>query len=140
MLTKVSKEFIWEMSHRLPFHKGACKNIHGHSYKLRIDLIGEPDADGILVDFYDIDRIISPIVGEFDHAFLVDKDDEVILNFLRENSFKHKVLPYHSTSENIIKYIAELAIPEFKVFANIRSMAVRLYETADAFAEITFDI
>ena len=29
MRTTISKQFRWEMGHRLPFHEGLCKNIHG---------------------------------------------------------------------------------------------------------------
>ncbi|MFI5263969.1 MAG: 6-carboxytetrahydropterin synthase, partial [Candidatus Kapaibacterium sp.] len=30
MLTRISKSFRWEMAHRLPFHEGGCRHIHGH--------------------------------------------------------------------------------------------------------------
>jgi len=60
MNTKISKEFKWEMSHRLPFHKGLCQNIHGHTYKLRLDLVGSLDENGMLIDFYDLEIITQP--------------------------------------------------------------------------------
>lgn len=136
MLTKVSKEFKWEMSHRLPFHKGPCKNIHGHTYKLRIDLEGEPDENGMLVDFYDMEMIMRPIIDKLDHAFLCDSEDMVMLEFLKANGFKYEVLPYTSTSENIVKYLAEKAIPEFKRLGIVSKIYIRLFETDDVFAEI----
>ena len=83
MLTRVSKEFHWEMSHRLPRHAGLCKNIHGHTYRLRLDLFGTPDECGIVVDFFDIDRIMRPIIDRLDHAFLCEKSDTLILDFLQ---------------------------------------------------------
>ncbi len=140
MNIKVSKEFHWEMSHRLPFHNGLCKNIHGHTYKLRIDLIGTPNINGIMVDFYDIESIMRPIIDKLDHSFLVDDKDTIVLEFIQNNGFKHEVIPYHSTSENIINYIADRAIPKFKALGNIVSMSIRLHETPDAFAEITVNL
>jgi 6-pyruvoyltetrahydropterin/6-carboxytetrahydropterin synthase len=140
MLTKVSKEFKWEMSHRLPFHKGPCKNIHGHTYKLRIDLDGYPDENGMLVDFYDMELIMRPIIDSFDHCFLCDKDDTLMLDFLTANCFKTLVLPYTSTSENIAKYIAEKAMPEFKKIKSLTKIYIRLFETEDVFAEINEEI
>lgn len=136
MLTKISKEFKWEMSHRLPFHKGPCKNIHGHTYKLRLDLEGYLDPNGMLIDFYDLEVIMRPLLNEFDHAFLVDSNDTLMLNFLKANDFKHLIIPFTSTSENIIKYIAERIIPEFKKFESVKTIYIRLYETEDVFAEI----
>lgn len=136
MLTKISKEFKWEMSHRLPFHKGPCKNIHGHTYKLRLDLEGYLDPNGMLIDFYDLEVIMRPLLNEFDHAFLVDSNDTLMLDFLKANDFKHLIIPFTSTSENIIKYIAERIIPEFKKFESVKTIYIRLYETEDVFAEI----
>ncbi len=136
MLTKISKEFKWEMSHRLPFHKGLCKNIHGHTYKLRIDIEGRLDENGMLIDFFDLDIIMRPLLSEFDHAFLVDDKDNIMLDFLKTNQFKHLVMPFTSTSENIIQYIADRIIPEFKKIELVNSIYIRLYETEDVFAEI----
>lgn len=137
---KVSKEFHWEMSHRLPFHDGLCKNIHGHTYKLRIDLLGYANENGILLDFYDLEKIMRPIIDKLDHSFLIDKQDTEVINFIKNNGFKHEIIPYYSTSENIINYIAEKAIPKFKELANVLALTVRLHETPDAYAEITIDL
>jgi 6-pyruvoyltetrahydropterin/6-carboxytetrahydropterin synthase len=136
MLTKISKEFKWEMSHRLPFHKGLCRNLHGHSYKLRIDLEGSLDENGMLIDFFDLEIIMRPLLNEFDHAFLVDDEDTLMLEFLKTNQFKYLTIPFTSTSENIIKYIAERIIPEFKKTKSVNTVYIRLYETEDVFAEI----
>ena len=58
----IAKDFIWQMSHRLTFHKGLCQNIHGHSYKLRVYLTGETDKNGMIIDFYDLEKIINPFL------------------------------------------------------------------------------
>ncbi len=139
-LTKISKEFQWEMSHRLPFHKGPCKNIHGHTYKLRLDLDGIPDANGMLVDFYDMELIMRPILNKLDHAFLCDQDDKLMIDFLSQNEFKYEVIPYTSTSENIVHYIADKAIPEFRKLNSVSKITIRLFETEGMFAEITENI
>lgn len=138
--TKVSKEFHWEMAHRLPFHKGLCKNIHGHSYKLIVSLYGELDENGMLVDFYDIDKVMKPIVADFDHAFVAGAKDTKVIAFLEEMNFKHLIVPYTTTSENLIRYIADRAVPLFKEYAAVKAIDIRLYETVDAYAEIHIDL
>ena len=63
---RVSKKFSFELAHALHNYDGDCKNIHGHSYKLIITLIGpilnenENPKNGMVVDF----KIIKNIVQE----------------------------------------------------------------------------
>src|SRR6056297_1265762 len=42
---RVTKEFTFEMAHALWNYDGACKNIHGHSYRLFVTIKGEPIRD-----------------------------------------------------------------------------------------------
>lgn len=134
-MIKLGKEYQWEMSHRLPFHNGWCKNIHGHSYKIRVELLGELDENGMLIDFYDIDKIIKPIVQSYDHSMLVDQKDTNTLKFLQENDFRHVVINFTSTSENIAINFAKVFSEQFRQYKNIKELTVRVYETSDAFAE-----
>ena len=39
---RLTKEFKFEMAHALYGYDGLCKNIHGHSYKLNVTVIGTP--------------------------------------------------------------------------------------------------
>lgn len=136
-LTKIGKEYKWEMSHRLPFHTGPCKNIHGHTYKLIIELEGTLVNDAMVVDYYDVDKIFKPIIMQLDHAFLCDKDDKLIIEFLKENGFKHYIMDYLTTSENIVSFFIDVATKEFKSYDNLHSLKIRVYETEDAYAERT---
>jgi len=140
MRMRIAKEFIWEMSHRLPFHKGGCQNIHGHSYKLRIEVEGTTDSNGMIMDYYDMSTIMDPVIFQLDHSFIVDENDELMLNFLKENDFKHYVIDRTTTAENIAIYLLELVKPKFANFTNIDKLKIRFHETADVFAEIETEI
>lgn len=85
---KIAKEFNWEMGHRLPFHKGKCINLHGHSYRLILEVEGELDANGMLIDFYDMKTIINPLIEELDHAVIVYKEDLDLIAALEKLSSK----------------------------------------------------
>ena len=74
---KIAKEFNWEMGHRLPEHFGKCKNIHGHSYKMMVELDGDVNDNGMVMDYYDLKKIVNPIVENLDHAFMVYEQDEL---------------------------------------------------------------
>jgi len=139
-MIKLGKDYVWEMSHRLPFHNGWCKNIHGHSYKMRLELVGELDENGMLIDFYDIDKVVKPIITQYDHSMLVDEKDEKTLKFLRENDFRYVAINFTSTSENIAIHFAKQFAEEFRKHENIKELSVRVYETSDAFAEYSLKL
>ncbi|HBN05280.1 MAG TPA: 6-carboxytetrahydropterin synthase QueD, partial [Bacteroidales bacterium] len=42
MKIRLTKEFNFEMSHVLHAYDGLCRNIHGHSYRLFVTVLGEP--------------------------------------------------------------------------------------------------
>jgi 6-pyruvoyltetrahydropterin/6-carboxytetrahydropterin synthase len=131
---KIAKEFSWEMGHRLPEHFGKCKNIHGHSYKMVVGLEGDVDKNGMVLDYFELKKIINPIVEELDHAFLVYKDDHEVLDFLTKIKSKKIVVDFQSTVENICSYFLT-KIKNYNLPANIRSVKVRICETPDDYAE-----
>ena len=133
---KIAKEFRWEMGHRLPEHFDKCKNIHGHSYKMLIELEGDVLDNGMVMDYYDLKKIINPLIEELDHAFLVYKEDKDIIEFLEKMQSKKVVVNFQSTVENICKYFLN-EIQKINFPSNIRQVKVRVYETLDDYAEET---
>ncbi len=131
---KIAKEFRWEMGHRLPYHSGKCKNLHGHSYKMLLELNGGVDENGMVMDYFDIKSLIGPIVDELDHSFIVYDQDQELIDMLKKLSSRFVVVGYHTTAENICKYflekISNCGLPE-----NIDSIKVRIYETENSYAE-----
>jgi len=70
---EIWKDFTFEAAHLLPGapegHK--CRRLHGHSYRVRVWVRGEPDpAAGWIVDFADIKAACEPIRRELDHHYL----------------------------------------------------------------------
>ena len=59
---RVTKEFHFETAHALWNYDGACKNIHGHSYRLFVTILGEPlevEDDpkfGMVMDFQGLEK------------------------------------------------------------------------------------
>ena len=78
---RVTKRFSFETAHALYGYDGLCKNIHGHSYKLYVTVIGTPITDtsnvkfGMVIDFKDLKKLIKiEIVDVFDHATVFNKN------------------------------------------------------------------
>lgn len=138
MKTKIAKEFTWEMSHRLPFHKGDCKNIHGHTYRIRLEITGEPDANGIVIDYFELKNLVAPIISKLDHAFICDSSDGLMLDFLREHGMKYFELDCPSTAENIAHFFLKEMMPLFVQYTHCDRLRIRLQETEDVYAEVEY--
>ncbi len=135
MSVTISKEFRWEMGHRLPYHDAGCENLHGHSYRMEVVVVGEQDDAGMVVDFGLISAAVRPLLEKWDHSFMVKDDDAVVLDFLTQHKLKATVVPWHSTAENIAAHLCEklsCALGQ----TNVRQVGVRVYETVSSMAEV----
>ena len=70
---RIYKEFTFEGAHFLPSAPEGHPNarIHGHSFRVRVTVDGEPDAEtGLLIHFDDLKRALDDLRGTLDHNFL----------------------------------------------------------------------
>ena len=62
---RITKRFSFETGHALYGYDGKCRNVHGHSYKLFVTVIGHPISDtthvklGMVIDFSDLKVIVK---------------------------------------------------------------------------------
>lgn len=136
---KIAKEFKWEMGHRLPFHLDKCRNLHGHSYKMLVEIEGSKDENGMVLDYYDMKKVVGPLVDELDHAFMVYDKDKELIEVLDKLESKYVLVEFHSTAENMVNYFAD-KIKETGLPDNINSLKIRIYETSSTYAEEEFSI
>jgi 6-pyruvoyltetrahydropterin/6-carboxytetrahydropterin synthase len=127
---KISKEFDWEMAHRLLDHESGCRNMHGHSYRMQLEIEGEPNEVGMIIDFDHVGKILRPLITELDHSFLCDERDAVLIAFLKDQQMKHKVVPFRTTVENLCTYFADHLKAALVSLPNIQGFSLRIYETA----------
>jgi 6-pyruvoyltetrahydropterin/6-carboxytetrahydropterin synthase len=134
----VSKTITFDMAHRLMNHNGLCKNIHGHTYKLQVDVTGKIDLNGMVIDFGDLKKIISHVVGYFDHSICLNEKDKEMIDFVTEQEYKIVTVPFETTAENLSLYFKEhiLAILEDTPYhKTITGLQVFLWETPMSFAK-----
>jgi 6-pyruvoyltetrahydropterin/6-carboxytetrahydropterin synthase len=138
---RITKEFTFEMAHALWNYDGACKNIHGHSYKLFVTISGSPMKDkdnpkfGMVMDFKDLKSIVNKHIAKvLDHSLVVyKKADGVGLESVKNMYEKVFVFDFQPTCENLVIYIANTIIPELPRGLTLHSL--KLYETATSYAE-----
>ena len=139
---RITRQFSFETGHALYGYDGKCKNVHGHSYKLSVTVIGTPISDntnvkfGMVIDFSDLKKIVrEEVVDVFDHATVFNKNTPHIELAEELKSRDHHVIlvNYQPTSENmVIDFAAKIKsrLPE-----NITLHSLRLQETETSFAE-----
>jgi 6-pyruvoyltetrahydropterin/6-carboxytetrahydropterin synthase len=139
---RITKQFSFETGHALYGYDGKCRNVHGHSYKLSVTVIGTPIADsdnvkfGMVIDFSDLKKIVKEeIVDVFDHATVFNKNTPHVELAKELSDRGHSVLlaDYQPTSEMMVIDFAEKIKKRLPDSINLHSL--RLQETASSFAE-----
>ena len=127
------------MAHALFGYDGLCKNIHGHSYRLWVTIIGNVLEEenhvknGMVLDFSLLKKIVKPeIVDKYDHSLVLNANSpHANIDF---SAFeKVFLLPYQPTSENLVYDFVQV-IKE-KLPKNVSLYKVTLSETANSYAE-----
>ena len=141
-MIRITKSFSFETGHALYGYDGLCKNVHGHSYKLSVTVIGHPIDDsnhvkyGMVIDFKDLKKIVKEeIVDVFDHATVFNQNTPHVTLAKTLESSGHKVLlvDYQPTSEMMVIDFAQKI--KARLPKNITLHSLRLQETASSYAE-----
>ena len=110
-MIRITKKFDFEAGHALYGYDGKCKNLHGHSYKLLVTVIGTPINDphnvknGMVIDFGDLKRIVQEqIITPFDHAMVFNSNSphQELAESLPTKGHNIISVTYQPTSENLV--------------------------------------
>jgi 6-pyruvoyltetrahydropterin/6-carboxytetrahydropterin synthase len=137
-MIRLTKIFRFETAHALQGYEGKCRFIHGHSYELHVTVTDNNihgqfmKGTGILMDFKDIKKMVQAEVIELlDHKIVLSKNFVAHNpNLPEDNLF---VMDAEPSAENLLIWISrklQAVLP-----AGIQLAALKLYETADSFAE-----
>lgn len=138
---RVTKEFNFEIAHALWNYDGPCANIHGHSYRMFVTVMGQPINDntnpknGMVIDFGDLKKIVNEqIVHPMDHAIILNKQSVEKLSCLDNQMFKNQqIVDYQPTCENMVVDFVERL--QKNLPKHIKLHSLKLHETATSFAE-----
>ena len=139
---RITKIFSFETGHALYGYDGKCRNVHGHSYKLSVTVVGNPIEDsenvkfGMVIDFGDLKIIVKEeIVDVFDHATVFNKNTPHVELAKELSDRGHSVLlvDYQPTSEMMVIDFSEKI--KKRLPKNITLHSLRLQETDSSYAE-----
>jgi len=143
----ITKEFSWDCAHLLAGHLGACKNLHGHTYKMHLTVSNIPtvqmlpEEDGMVIDFKRLKETVNEkLISLIDHSFVynVKSEDEVehaIAKALMKSDRNVFMISYRPTAElmalNFFRFLKE----ELAAICTVQK--VTIWETPTSFATYT---
>ncbi len=138
---RVTKVFTFDMAHALFGYDGPCKNIHGHTYRLSVTLIGEQileennPKEGMVIDFTDFKRIVKEnVIDVFDHTLVLKNDTpHSKIKGLSDNFERIIYSPYQPSCENLLLDMLDRI--QNHLPGNVEIKNVRLEETPSSYAE-----
>jgi 6-pyruvoyltetrahydropterin/6-carboxytetrahydropterin synthase len=148
---KITKEFTWCMAHMLANHEGKCRNIHGHTYKMQVEITrkkgglisarGKTDHSMVL-EFNDLKNIVNKlIVDRLDHAFLywIDSTDPMeheIAEILKKYDRKMVEINYRPTAEEMAISFKEQIDKEINPLG-VEVATLIVWESPTSFAKVS---
>jgi len=109
----LSVEKMISAAHQLRNYDGPCANVHGHNWKIRVDVESKKvDEIGIAMDFSDLDKKLWQVIGCFDHKLI------------------NSVPPFDTinpTAENMVKYIYDQL--KMRLTENVKLKKMTIWET-----------
>ena len=139
---RLTKIFHFDTGHALSGYDGKCRNVHGHSYRLEVTVMGEPIADsnnvkfGMVIDFGDLKKIVNDcIIDDYDHALVLNKNTpyKEIGDFLGDRGHHILLVDFQPTGEMMIQDMAQRLMPNLP--SNLKLYRLKLYETGTSYAE-----
>ena len=135
---RLTRKFEFETAHLLTNYDGKCKNIHGHSYKLFVTIIGKPEINpespklGMVIDFTELKNIVNEnIIDKLDHNIILDRKSTLLKQLADNNNIY--ITDFQPTAENILLHIVEIL--KDKLPPSGKLFSLRLYETENSYAE-----
>jgi 6-pyruvoyltetrahydropterin/6-carboxytetrahydropterin synthase len=132
--------------HRLLGHEGRCAFLHGHNYRVEVEVEAraggsEVDAVGRVVDFSLIKRRLLGWLDEhWDHTFILWEADTTALAAVRQaEPTKYFLLPWNPTAENMARYLLEVVAPHVLEDLGVVARRVAVWETDESCAIATLD-
>jgi 6-pyruvoyltetrahydropterin/6-carboxytetrahydropterin synthase len=100
----IEKKYHFYAAHRNKNAGEKCGRIHGHTYNVVCHFKFNEIKDGVTMLFSDIDKIVEPIIKQYDHYFLLYREDSLcdVLNMANEPFFE---LPFETSAENMALWI-----------------------------------
>ena len=123
----VQSEIIFNSAHFLENYNGKCNTIHGHNWKIVVEVQSKELHNDMVIDFKQLKEYLKEIEQLYDHKLIIKKGSlkENTIKCLEEENFILSIVDFNTTAENFAKHIYYILKEKYNV--NIRK--VDIYET-----------
>lgn len=129
-MTTVTKTIEFDAAHRLMDYKGKCANLHGHRYKVEVEVRGDQlNTLGMVRDFGEIKEALAFIDLYWDHNVILRMDDPLLAALAKEA--KPPVILRENPTAEVMSRIFFFDLAQ-KLTGLVR---VRVWETPTSWAE-----
>ncbi len=138
-MVTLTRKFTFEMAHALEGYNGACRHIHGHSYKLLVSVAGRPSTTvgdpklGMVMDFSELKGLVNSVILDvYDHSLVLKNGSisEDLLTQMRGQWSRIIITDFQPTCENmIVDMFTQLSA---QMPAGVRLSELQLYETENS--------
>lgn len=104
-------EACFDSAHFLKDYEGKCANIHGHRWRVVIEVASEKlqsegNNRGMIIDFSDLKKDLKSITENLDHCLIIEKNSlkKNTYDALCDENFKIIEVDFRPTAENFAKF------------------------------------
>ncbi len=132
----------FDSAHFLSGYKGKCANLHGHTWKIEVEisseqLIASGEKRGMIIDFSDLKKAVRALADSFDHTLIYEQGTlrAETVDCLKTEGFSLKAVDFRPTAENFARHFFEVLIGQ-----GLLVKRVSVYETPENCAAYEVDV
>ena len=96
----IKKKYYFYAAHRNKTAGEKCGRLHGHTYDVECSFKFNKMENGVTMLFSEIDKIVEPIIKQYDHYLILDEKD-TLCELLELANEQFKKVPFETSAENL---------------------------------------
>jgi len=123
----VQAETTFNSAHFLENYNGKCNTIHGHNWKIVVEVQSKELENDMVIDFKQLKEYLKEIEQLYDHKLIIKNGSlkENTVKCLRDEGFILSIVDFNTTAENFAKHIYYILKDKY----NLNIKKVNIYET-----------
>lgn len=134
---------VFSAAHFITFAGNTCERLHGHNYRVEVEIFGPLDENQYVVDFIAVRDELKKLTDELDHRVLLPDDHPLIEVVEGQEEVRVKFTPdgrrwifprgdcailpvANTTAELLAQYLAERLRDALQARLNFRAERIRL--------------
>ena len=111
-----SEELVFSSAHFITYANGECESLHGHDFRVSLEVSGELDTDGnYVIDFLQLKKNVKEILRGLDHKILLQSENphmHVSVQEAEPAAFTDDVQSWVSKVGNWLSQVNDYDLPE----------------------------